>query len=78
MAFISPQPKRLKWVISTGFYVVLDVTKLHEVYIFQKTKGRFINIQNSKLGIQCVVAYGVSEVGEFVIVFSGGSRAASA
>ena len=29
-------------------------------------------MQNSKLGIQRVVAYGVSEVAEFVIIFPGG------
>ena len=34
-------------------------------------KGPFTNIQNGKLGIQRVVAYGVSEVAEFVIVFRG-------
>ena len=48
------------------------MTKLHEVYIFQKTKGPFTNIQNGKLGIKRVVAYGVSEVAEFFIVFPGG------
>ena len=48
------------------------MTKLHEVYIFSTTKGLFTNIQNSKSGIQHVVAYGVSEGAEFVIVFPGG------
>ena len=38
----------------------------------KKTKGLFTNNQNSKPGIQRVVAYGVGEVGEFFIVFLGG------
>ena len=36
------------------------------------TKGLFTNNQNSKPGIQRVVAYGVGEVAEFFIVFLGG------
>ena len=44
----------------------------------KNTKGLFTNNQNSKPGIQRVVAYGVGEVGEFFIVFLGGSGAASA
>ena len=55
-----------------GFYFVLNLTKLHEVYIFLKTKGSFTNIQNSKPGIQRVVAYGVSEVADFSLFFRGG------
>ena len=40
--------------------------------VFKKTKGSFTIIQKSKPGIQRVVAYGVSEVAEFFIVFPGG------
>ena len=38
---------------------------------FKNTKGVFTNIQNSKPGIERVVACGVSEVAEFFIVFRG-------
>ena len=42
----------------------------------QKTKGPFTNVQNSKPRIQRIVAYEVSKVAEFFIVFPVGSGAA--
>ena len=73
LTFISPPPKRLIVSCFSRFlYVALNITKLHEVYILQNTKGPFTNVQNSKLRIQRLVAYEVSKVAEFFIVFPGG------
>ena len=63
-----------KCVISTGQYTGLNLTPLGEVYIFEKIKGPLTNKQNSKLGIDCVVAYEVVKVAGFFIVFQGGQR----
>ena len=66
--------KDAKCVILTGQYAGLNLTPLGEVYIFEKIKGSLTKKQNSKLGIDCVVAYEVVKVAGFFIVFQGGQR----
>ena len=57
-----------------GQYTGVNLTPLGEVYIVEKIKDPLTNKQNSKLGIDCMVAYKVVKVAGCFIVFQGGQR----